>query len=717
MRKNKSKEQDKILPESCLLEISGTSKYGDYMATTVDAKDNPQNLKIYVLDNKRIKPALAVGDKFIGKLLLKKEACFAKPIARTAKVDEQEETIYGIIEKRDGKYYLKPSEKNNYMVYLLDNIGKAKDGDFVKVSLSGARRFKEARIAKNFGPFDLNKATASLVLEKYDIPYEFPESVIKESNNLQDFIKSDREDLTQIPLVTIDGEDAKDFDDAIYAKKTEDGFLLIVAIADVAFYVKDHSELDKEAYKRGNSVYLPNMVVPMLPEALCNGLCSLRPKELRAAVACFINIDNNGNIQKYDFKRSVIKSNARLTYNEVQDALNGKKSDNIAPVFNKVVQPVFEAYEALNKARIKRGALNLETIELNVKVNKEGAVVAIEKEEHFISHQIVEEFMIAANICAAKTLGAHKLPTMYRVHEKPLEDKLKDIQPLLHNLGLKLPDAPSLKPEHLNKVLELCSQAGYNQGVSDLILRLQCQAKYSPLNTGHFGLGLTDYAHFTSPIRRYADLLIHRALIKAYKMPEGGALAEDASTKAFEDIGEHLCVTERKAVNAERDIVARFVSAYLAPSIGNIFDVKVSGVSTAGVFVRIESLGAEGLIPMSSLPTDNYLIPNGNLELMGETSGLILKFGDKLQAKLMEASPITGGLIFKYVDPTDGVDYLEKGGKFKGGFKKVRAQMNAKKKNPPKTEQKSSKKLERKAKKEKIKKDNAKKSKKKSNSK
>lgn len=712
MRKNKSKENN-ILPESCLLEISGIGKFGDNMAITVDPKDNPQNLKIYVLDNKRIKPALTVGDKFIGKLLLKKDAYFAKPIARTAKVDEQEEVIYGLIEKKDGKYYLKPSEKNNYMVYLLDNVGKAQDGDFVKVSLCGSRRFKEARIAKNFGPFDLNKATASLVLEKYDIPYEFPEPVIKESNNLQEFIKAGREDLTKTPLVTIDGEDAKDFDDAIYAKKTDDGFLLIVAIADVAFYVRDHSELDREAYKRGNSVYLPNMVVPMLPEALCNGLCSLRPKELRAAISCFIDIDNEGNIKKYDFKRSVIKSSARLTYNEVQNALDGKKSDNISPVFNQVVKPVFEAYEALNKARIKRGALNLETVELKVKVNKEGAVTAIEKEEHFISHQIVEEFMIAANICAAKTLGAHKLPTMYRVHEKPLEDKLKDIQPLLHNLGLKLPDAPSLKPEHFNKVLELCSKAGYNQGISELILRLQCQAKYSPLNTGHFGLGLTDYAHFTSPIRRYADLLIHRALVKAYEMPDGGELDDGLTIQAFGDIGDHLCITERKAVNAERDIIARFVSAYLAPSIGTAFDVKVSGVSTAGVFVRIESMGAEGLIPMSSLPSDNYLIPNGNLELMGEASGLMFKFGEKLKAKLMEASPITGGLIFKYIDPVDGVDYVEKGGKFKGGFKKVRAQMNAKQK----TEQKPSKKLERKAKKEKIKNNNAKKSKKKSNNK
>lgn len=681
MKKNKKTNETvngQELPQDCLLEISGTSKFGDYMADTVEAKDNPHHLKIYVMENRRIKPALAVGDRFIAKLVKKKDTWVAKPIARTTVAAEQEEIVYGIIEKRENKYFLKPSEKNNYMDYIIDHPGGAADGDFVKISLIGSRRFKEARIVKNFGPFDLNKATASLILEKYNIPYEFPEAVIKETQNLKEFAKSGREDLTSIPLVTIDGEDAKDFDDAVFAKKIDGGFLLIVAIADVAFYVRNFSELDKEAYKRGNSVYLPNMVVPMLPEALCNGLCSLRPKELRASIACFIEIDEEGNIKNYDFKRAVIKSAARLTYNEVHAALQGNKSNNVAPVFKSVIEPLYAAYQVLDKARKKRGALNLETDELRVKVNKEGQVIAVEKEEHYISHQIVEEFMIAANICAAKTLGKSKLPTMYRVHEKPLEDKLKEIEPLLHNLGLKLPEAPALKPEHFNKILELCSAGGYNQGVSELVLRLQCQAKYSPVNLGHFGLGLTDYAHFTSPIRRYADLLIHRALIKAYDMPDGGELEADATVKTFEDIGDHLCETERKAVNAERDIIARFISAYLSPSIGNIFEVKVSGISSAGVFVRIESIGAEGLMPMSSLPNDNYLL--SPMELMGEKTRLRFRFGDKFSAKLAEASPITGGLIFKYVDADGDTDYIEKGGRFKGGFKKVHAQMQAKKK-------------------------------------
>lgn len=716
----KNKEISSELPESCLLEISGTNKFGDFMAITVDAKDNPQGAKIYVLDNRKIKPALTIGDKFIGKLMQKKDNWFAKPIARTVKADEADEVIFGIIEKRGEKHFLKPSEKNNYMDYLIDRTGGAKDGDFVKVALRGSRRFKEVEIIKNFGTFDLNKATSSLILEKYKISYEFSEAVIKESNDLEGFSCAAREDLTDIPLVTIDGADAKDFDDAIYAKKIDNGFLLIVAIADVSYYVCNFSELDKEAYKRGNSVYLPNMVVPMLPEALCNGVCSLRPKEQRAAIACFIEIDENGEITKYDFKRAVIKSAARLTYNEVEAAINGNKSENIAPVFKSTIAPVYEAYQALRKARKKRGALELQTEELRVKVNKQGQVTAIEKEEHFISHEIVEEFMISANVSAALALGKSKLPTMYRVHEKPLQEKLKDLEPLLHNLGLKLPDAPAIKPEHFNKIIELCSVNGeYNQAVGNLVLRMQCQAKYSPVNVGHFGLGLTDYVHFTSPIRRYSDLLVHRALIRAYDMPECGALEKSATVKTFVDIAEHLCETERKAVNAERDIISRFVSAYLSPSIGTDFDVKVSGVSSAGVFVRIESIGAEGLMPMSSLPADNYQLPAGSMEIIGETNRLRFRFGDKIRARLMEASPITGGLIFKFIDAEAGVDYVEKGGRFKGGAGKFHAQMKKKDVVKPKKSKEGKEKLDKKARKAKINEENKvkKKRKKKSNAK
>ncbi len=660
MKKNKIKKQG-LLPENCLLEINGESGFGDLTAITSSREDNPQGHKIYVLENRKIKPALQIGDKFLAKMIFKRGAWWAKPIARTTMSGGQTEKIYGIIEKKDGKFFLRSSEKNARMTYLLDTIGKAKEGDFVSVMLSGERKFKEARILKNFGSFNLSKASSVLILEKYGISDVFSDEVLKEAEHSSEFSKHGREDITNLPLVTIDGDDSKDFDDAVFAEKTEDGFNLVVAIADVAFYVPYFSELDREAYKRGNSVYLPNMVIPMLPEKLSNDLCSLRPKEERACLACFMKIDKDGNLKSYDFKRAVMKSVARLTYREVQNAIDGKFNNNTVGIFKTVIQPLYEAYFALDKARKKRGALEIEPHEITVKVDKDGNVKSVEKTEDFISCKIIEEFMIAANVAAARALKKTKLPVMYRVHEKPLEEKLKELEPLLFDLHMKLPDYPALKPEHLNKIMESCRSKEYGAGISDLILRLQCQAKYSPYNIGHFGLALKDYVHFTSPIRRYSDLLVHRALIKAYKMPENGALDDGATEKLFEEIGEHLCVTERRAVNAERDMVSRFLSSYLEPSVGGDFDVKISGLTTAGIFVQIENLGAEGLIPMRSLPDDNYALEAGGCRLRGEINDRCFVFGEGVKARLLEASPITGGLIFKFVDETEGVDYYEKG--------------------------------------------------------
>lgn len=700
MKKNKEKN---TLPENCLLEVYGTSSFGDLMAKTVNPKDNPQEHKIYVLENKRIKPALQTGDKFLAKIMYKNNHYWAKAIARTESAVNKTaaEKVYGIIEKRGDKLYLKPADKSCHMDYLLDNIGKAKEGDFVAIALVGDRKFKQAKIIKNYGKFNLTKAASTLVLDKYDIPYEFPEKVLKEAARCPQFDKSKRLDLTNVPLVTIDGDDSKDFDDAVYAKKNENGFELIVAIADVAYYVRHLSELDREAYKRGNSVYLPGMVVPMLPEALSNDLCSLKPKVERAAIACRMTIDTNGNLLKYDFKRAVIKSAARLTYAEVQNAIDGKFNDQTVALFKNVIQPLYEAYFALDKAKKFRGALELDIPELKVKIGKDGEILSVAKAEHYTSHNIVEEFMISANVAAAKALGKMKLPIMYRVHEKPLVEKLTDIKPLLQNLNLKLPDQPDIKPEHFNKILALCAERGYNAGISTLILRLQSQAKYSPEHLGHFGLGLADYAHFTSPIRRYADLLIHRALIKGYKMPDGGGLEDSADNKVFEEIGEHISATERKAVSAEREMIARYLSAYLQPSVGADFEVKISGLSTAGLFVAIESLGAEGLIPMRSLPADEYEILNSGSELAGKSTKRVFGFGDIIKVKLLEASPITGGLIFKFVDENEGVDYDEKGGR--GSFR-------PRKKNEEKSAPQSKHKLkQRKERKEKIKGKNKKK--------
>lgn len=657
--KNKKK---KVFAGNCLLRVVSVNDSGELTAVPAEAENTLPDLKIYVSENKRIKPALGIGDEFLGRVDRGREGvCWVKPLARTSVSEMPLEKLYGVIEKRGSRFYLKPMEKNARMDYLLDNAENAGDGDFVAFVLIGERKFKEAKIVKNFGRFDLNKAAVSIILEKYGIPADFPRRALQEAENEPDFDRASREDLTGLPLVTIDGEDSKDFDDAVYARRLPGGFLLVVAIADVAFYVRDLSELDREAYRRGNSVYLPNRVVPMLPERLSNDLCSLNPKVERAAIACFIKIDKNGEMLEYDFRRAVIKSAARLTYKEVQEAVDGICNDTTRSLFPKVIQPLYEAYHALEKARRKRGALELDVPELKIRFSRDGKIQSVSKAEHYVSHSMVEEFMIAANVAAAKALKNSGLPVMYRVHEKPSEEKLKDIQPLLRSLKMRLPEQPALKPEHFNRIMEACAQKGYNDGIAMLILRLQSQARYSPDSLGHFGLGLADYVHFTSPIRRYSDLLIHRALIKVFKMPDGGGLDDGAGYGLFEQIGEHISSTERKAVQAERDMTARYLSSYLEPSVGADFEVKISGITTAGLFVCIESLGAEGLIPMRTLPDDDYEVCDCGNVLKGRYTDRTFSFGAAIKARLTEASAVTGGLIFKFVDENDGVDYDEKG--------------------------------------------------------
>lgn len=650
MTKSKNKTN---IEETLILTVTDCGGQGDLIAKAPKVKD-----RIYVAAGRRIK--LEIGDEFVGKVYKNAGEYWVKPLAKTkSAAPAATETAYGIVDKCGDRFYLKSAEKSQRTDYLLTRPNRAKAGDYVRVELSGNGRFKEAAVVKNFGPFDLNKATATLVLDKYDIPYRWNGKIEKELQQLPAFDKSKRVDLTDVPLVTIDGDDSKDFDDAVWAEETAVGFNLMIAIADVCFYVRPGSALDKEAFARGNSVYLPNMVVPMLPEKLSNDLCSLMPNRPRPAIVCFLSIDKQGRTTSYDFARAVIRSAARLTYKEVQKSIDGAKS----PFLNKAVTPIYAAYLALKKERCRRGALNLETTELKIKVDKNGRVSSVAEEEHLESHRVIEEFMVAANNAAALALEKAKVPTMFRVHDKPREEKTEEMKPLLSELDMKLPDAPALKPEHFNKLIAACERKGYAAGISEMVLRMQCQAQYSPKNIGHFGLGLKDYVHFTSPIRRYADLLIHRALVRAFGWEEGGALPDDVSEAGFEAAGAHLCETERKAVNAERDLTARFLSSYLEPAVGQEFDVTVSGISTAGLFVRLDSVGAEGLIPMGSLPADDYELKAGSLKLEGRRSGLEFDFGEKLRARLLEASPITGGLIFKYIDAEDGEAYVEKGGR------------------------------------------------------
>lgn len=646
------------LPDSTILEVVGKSGFGDLVAKAIDFPEFKH--KIYIIENKRIKPELEEGDKILGNVFNKKGTYFVKPIIRTFRSNVEQEKIYGVVAKENGRFILKLAEKRSNKEFPIDNVKDENVGDYVSCLLIGASKSQTAKFVKNFGKFDLHKATQTLILEKYEIPFEFSDKSTLEAKSLKEYSSSKRVNYTKVPFVTIDGEDSKDFDDAVCAKKTAKGFEIMVAIADVSFYVKPQMDLDRDAYKRGNSVYLPNMVVPMLPETLSNDLCSLRPKEDRPVMVCTINIDNEGSIINYKFERALINSFARLTYKEVQNAFEGNVSTNISPLFKTSIQPLYEAFYILEKARKKRGALELMTSEVNIKLDKQGQIMMVSTAEQLTSHKLIEEMMILANVCAAKQLQKSKLPVMYRIHEKPQSERLIDVKPILKEFGMNLPDQAAILPSHFNRVLEEASRKGFAQGISDIILRLQSQARYSPENIGHFGLSLTDYAHFTSPIRRYSDILVHRALIKACNLPEGGELEDNATFDTFKDIADHLCVTERRAVSAERDLVARYLASYLTPSIGSDFEVKISGMSTAGVFVSIESLGVEGFIPMRSLPNDDYDISSSNVEMHGRRRKTAFVLGHRIRARLLETSAVTGSVIFKYIDTKEGLEYQEK---------------------------------------------------------
>lgn len=553
-------------------------------------------------------------------------------------------SIFGTVEK-SSNFWLFQSTDRSERPFVIGEQKDLRNGDFVELDIQGKGSSKEFVIVKNHGEFSIEKLNEVIVREKYGIPYKFGTDVAKECKSLPNFAQEERVDLCTIPFVTIDGDDSKDFDDAVYAKRTDDGFEIMVAIADVSFYVRSDTALDKEAYLRGNSVYLPQMVIPMLPEILSNDLCSLNPKVKRPALVCFMNIDKSGTVVDYRFEKAVIKSAARLTYKEVNNAIDGQFNEQTKKIWTSVLQPIYEAYFALNKARMRRGALNIEGREVKIKFDKAGHILSIYKYEVLTSHKIIEEFMVTANVAAAMFLGKHKIVSPYRIHDKPLEEKLADIKPVLKQLHLRLPDYGALKPEHLNKLLNICHTKQICYGIDDMVLRLQCQAKYNPKNIGHFGLGLTQYVHFTSPIRRYADLLVHRGILEALK------IGNQAPTKLanMELICEHISSTERRAVNAERDVTARYIAMYLKPMVGMEFELKISGFNNAGIFVNIPSLGADGLIPMRSLPSDYYQLMPANSGLKGRRNRLEFSLGEDIKATLKEATPITGGLIFNYI--------------------------------------------------------------------
>lgn len=530
----------------------------------------------------------------------------------------------------------------------------AKDGDLVRFDLEARRRggLTEARVLESLGnPHDQQKISL-IAVHAHGIPDDFPSGVIAESETLEPFTADARTDLRSIPLLTIDPIDARDHDDAVYAESDADprnkgGHVVIVAIADVAHYIRPGTRLDKEAELRGNSVYFPDRVVPMLPERISNNLCSLREGEDRPCLAVRMVFDANGRKRKHTFMRAIMKSAAKLSYQEAQRAIDGEPSEKCNPLMERALLPLWAAYTAMSKARDARGPLDLDLPERKILLDEKGRVARVIIPERLDAHRLIEEMMIQANVAAAETLEEKKAPVVYRVHDEPSREKLAGLRDFLETLELRLPTGTKLAPDAFNKILAKAKTLPVPELVNEVILRSQAQAEYSPRNIGHFGLNLDRYAHFTSPIRRYADLLVHRALVRALKLGEDGLTEHQEARLA--DIAKEISQAERRAMAAERETIDRLIAEHLSDKVSTTFEGRISGAIRSGVFVKLRETGADGFVPVSSMTGDFYHYVEAAHALVGSRSGETFQLGDSVTVRLVEAVPTAGALRFEII--------------------------------------------------------------------
>ncbi len=592
----------------------------------------------------RISPAPDAGD---GAVLF--EADIIKRLPR------EKRRLLGIFHTHaEGGGTITPVDRKNARQWPVRNgdEGAAGDRDLVRFDIVRKTRTAnpQARIVEVLGNPHDQRQISLIAVHAHAIPDHFPDSVTAELADLPAVAADQRTDLRQLPLLTIDPVDARDHDDAVHAAAdtnpaNDGGWIVTVAIADVAHYVRPGSRLDREARNRGNSVYFPDRVVPMLPEAISNDLCSLRETEDRPCLAVEMTFDKDGTKIRHRFVRGLMRSAVKLSYEEAQAAFDGRPGPRAAAVFEDALSPLWAAYQALAAARARRAPLDLDLPERRIELNDRGEVARIYVPERLAAHRLIEEFMIQANVAAAETLEKQSTPLIYRAHDQPSKDKLNALRDFLNSLDLKLPHQAMLRPDAFNRILAETRATPVADLVSEVVLRAQAQAEYTNDNYGHFGLNLRRYAHFTSPIRRYADLVVHRALIRGLRLGRDGLPDQDADELA--DIAEHISQTERRAMAAERETADRLVAAHLADRVGAAFDGRISGVTRSGLFVRLKETGADGFVPGASLHDDYYHYIEERHALVGDSNGLVYRLGDDVEVRLADAIPVAGALRFE----------------------------------------------------------------------
>ncbi len=619
-----------------------------------DAPDKPPRLTVREMKGRGGKrgPALKRGDRVLSRTEETERGWIADPIK---KLPARTEGLMGVVEiDGSGKAWLAPVDKRIRRSTPISDVGEAEEGQLVIAERTGRSERAGVKVIEVIGDPLAPKSFSLIAIAKHGIPHVFQDGVHQEAQRAAELRLSEdkREDLRALPIVAIDPADARDHDDAIWAEPDgKGGFNALVAIADVSFYVRPGSALDKEARKRGNSVYFPDRVVPMLPEILSADVCSLRQDEDRAAMACHLHIDAKGKITRHRFTRALVRIHHNIPYEDAQAAVDtGKPPEYLANLW--------DAWRALAEARKAREPLNLELPERRVMLNDEGQIAEIAVKERLDAHRVVEDFMIAANVAAAKALEAKNAPVVYRVHEVPSREKLIALRDYMATLGKKLALGQVIKPALFNDMLADITEDADKAQVMEAVLRTQMQAYYGPANSGHFGLALGSYAHFTSPIRRYADLLVHRALVEAYKLEQPappGSLPDttglsDKDRASLQEISDQISQTERRAMEAERDTVDRYVAAWLSGRVGETFDTRITGVQGFGFFATIVGLGGDGLVPISTLGDEYFRHDEAAQTLIGEKSGKTYSSGDRLKLKLGEANALTGALKFVPVD-------------------------------------------------------------------
>ncbi len=640
--------------------------------------------RLRMMERKGRGAALAVGDRILSRTEERSDGWIAHPMKKLLRGSE---LVLGVVHQEGPNFWLRPVEKKERRELPISDLGDAAAGDLVLAEKVGRPPRLAARVDTRLGDPFAPRSFSLIAIHKYGIPHKFTDATLEEAERIARLELGEREDLTHIPIVAIDPADARDHDDAVWAVADDDpanagGWKAIVAIADVSFYVRPGSALDREARKRGNSVYFPDRVVPMLPETLSADICSLKAGEDRAALACHLQVTKDGQLKSWRFARVRVRIAANIAYEDAQAAIEAaegalpppredepievasspcsfseadmnRPEPPVAPALvEATLKPLWACWRALYAARAKRGPLELDLPERRVELDVKGRITSVAPRERLDAHKLIEDYMIAANVAAARALEAKKSPVMYRVHEPPGREKLVALKDYLKTFGIEFALGQVVRPATFNRIIERVSEADGRPQIMEQVLRTQTQAYYGPNNHGHFGLALGSYAHFTSPIRRYADLIVHRALVRAWRLGDGGLTGQE--TDSMEVIGELISNLERRAMEAERDTIDRYVAAYLADHAGELVECRITGVQPFGFFATVEALGGDGLVPASTLGEEYFRYDEASQTLTGEESGETYAPGRRLTLRLAEADPVSGSLRFELPDRPPG---------------------------------------------------------------